>query len=538
MGSVVRSIRIGQFVRVLIVLLLCISHARCISFGFLNYASLIFGNNVVAQASAEDISDSESELLAEGPIDLPVTIAKLESPDASKLDISESFGGSNLIKERALYQTSPRILIIEGLPEAVRNVEDQPIIVGFPYDQIENIVGDDVTVTVADDGSFTISIPTEGDALIASGNGDFVSPFLHITEDPVTGYFTIITTNTNPGVIDTDTQIAVDSDGYYYLNFNDSTNGGKSLVRRNVDGSSVQNIVTGSSISMEGLVVRTSNKAAYSHESSPGIGTLTLQLTSIVQSADEAISSNLVTNEVTPLFSEIVSFDYELAEIDEYDYSDNKIRFFFNDDEDGIILLNRNDPTVIFYNTTSTDQQNIIRTNLYDDIRIAFDIEANFLYAWILDEGLYSLFQTDMANDPSFAWGQREEILEFEEWEDVISMDASNGTLSYSVLNGTEVEWYVYTENGGAILVNDVESGNYENIKVSIDGTVVFACDTSGDVNQFVYFNVGEDTIRSVTGDPDVEVCSEVESSYYVADIFVHFFRDGQHAMININQLQ
>lgn len=536
--NTVTTFRLKFILKLCLMIVFCLFHTRCLSIGFLNLGSLVLGNNIVASATAEGVSDTESELLAEGPIELPVTIAKLESPDASKLEISESFGGANLVDERALYQVAPRILIITGLPEAIRDVEDQPYVVGFPYEQIESVVGEQVTVNVEDDGSFTMTVPTEGDALLASGNGAFVSPFLHITEDPVTGYFTIITTNSAPGVIDTDTQVAVDSDGYYYLNFNDAVTGGQSLVRRNVDGSLVQEIVSGDGIEIDSLVVRTSNKGVYTYQNSETTGSLTLQLTSIVQDASASVSE-LVDDELFQ-FSRIVSFNYELADILNYDSSSNNHRIYINSDEDGVVFLNRSDPSVVYVNTTSTDTLNVIRDGLYDDIRIALDIENNILYAWILDEGLYSLYSTDIANDPSFAWGQRESLMVFQEYEDIVSMDAAHGVLSYSIQNEGQLEWYAYTENEGVFAINDPgdDDGVYENIKVSLDGSAIFACETSGEINQFVYYKLSDGEIRSVTGDPSVEVCTGNESSYYVAEDFVHFYRNGQHAMINIDQLE
>lgn len=527
--------------RLAVVLVLMIFLSQCQMLGFLNFSSILLGGNFIASATADPISEVESDLLAEGPIDLPVTIAKLESPDASKLTITEINGGANLVKEQPLYQGVSRVLRISGLPDAVRDVDEAPVVVGFPYDQVNDILGDQIEVNVEDDGSFSIDVSTGNDALIASGNGaDFISPFLQITEDPVTGYFVIITTNAPAGVVDSSTQMAVDLDGYYYLN-TVNADGSKTLIRRNVDGSLVQEIVSNSTNDIEGLVVRSSFKAAYTFEKSASVGSLTLQLTSIVSSSEN--SPQLVAGADPLNAEEVVAFDYELIEISNYDYSDDKIKFYITDDEDGVVLLDRNDPHVQYINTTSTASVDVIRQDVYDDIWMALDIEGNAMYAWYLNEGLYSLGKANLNTDPAFAWGQRETILEFQNFDDVVSIAAENGTLAYVLQENADNQAYVYTEAGGVVEINDTDSDTdtYSNLRVSHDGQVVFACRTSATRNQLVYHRLGTSGFSDITTDTTYQVCDGSLGSYLVGDTFVHFYRTDstliQHAMVNIDQL-
>lgn len=525
---------------VYLVFLFVLTLSGCGFLNIMNYGSLLLGSNDVGgNAASINLDDTETELVSDGPIDLPVTIAKYDSPDANKISIEE-MGPANSVSSS--YQTTGRRIRITGSEDAIRDLLKTPLVTAFPYDSASNEVGTQTEVAVDSDGSFEIEVESDGDVLIAAEDtNNFISPFLQITQDPVTGYFSIITTNSN--YIVATTQMMADQEDYYYVSLKTS-DPIRTYVRRNVDGSQMQTLLLDSAIVIDALYARSSAKTVYSYESAADEASLVLQLNSIASSSVN--QSQLTTVNSQSVFEQIVSYSYDLGTITPYDYSEDNFKIYISDDEAGVIIVNRSDVSVQYVSTVSGNVSDIVSSGRYDDVDAGYDIANNILYVGILRDGLYSIYQLDLGDgDASLAWGGRVAINEFVIYDGLLSMDAADGVLVYSVQSGDSVQLYSWDETHGVVALNDPETDSsiYTNPKVSLDGDVILACKLAT-TNQFVAFDpIVSGSVSDVTTDSRRTVCDATPGSYFMGENFVHFYRseaDGslpQHAIIKLDQL-
>lgn len=204
------------------------------------------GNN----ASVEAAGEAETEAFDSGPVDLPVTIAKLDTPDVTKLVISaQSLDQSVnlpqsirlLVAKQQYSVTDPTVAYaIVGSAGSVQS----PTIT--PYVYLENATNSTSEFCEVDsDGSFTCAIL--GDLLddlrlYASTTNDTttasMSPPLYISVDELG---TVTVGDTNSAQISAEFSLMTDNTGNYYLVIVNE-NGLSSLFRRNVSGTSLETI--------------------------------------------------------------------------------------------------------------------------------------------------------------------------------------------------------------------------------------------------------------------------------------------------------
>ncbi len=497
----------------------------------LNFSNLLIGGG---NSAVETVSENETDLLSDGPIDLPVTIAKHDSLDADKLDVSEITGGLNVVKSNGQNLTN-RVLRITGEALAVRDVEETPFVVGYSYDPGDGTVAGETLIDVNADGSFEIDVTTDEDVILASMDDlGYASPFVQVTKDSETGFFSIITTNSS-GLV-ANQQISADSDDYYYLTFTDR-NGTNNLIRRNIDGSEMQEIITGIDYAPEALVSPSGNRTAFSYESADGVGTIVLDLISVTAN----LKTKMLTTDASPLFDTVTSYEYDLATISDYDFSDNQFKLIFTADEQGVIVVNRVDVSLTFINTISSNSSVLIEAGEFDDLYVAYDAVGDDLYAWISEDGFYTLYLMPLGDDPELAWQNREALIEFEEFEAIVGFDAANGVVTYvQNTDSTYAAFYWNETDGEQSIVSSTTV--YANTKITPDGATVFACKTTSP-SQLVYHTIGETSgFASLTADSGFATCGDGEGSFAVTDNFVHYYRseaDGdlpQHAMLPLDQ--
>lgn len=197
-----------------------------------------------ATSTAEAAGDAETQLFDSGPVDLPVTIAKLESPDATKIIVStEAITPSqNAPLDSRFSTTDPTVAYtVTGAEGAIHDPDTTP------YVYLENVNNStDEFCEVEDDGSFSCAILgdlSDDLRLYASTTSDTdtaqMSPPLFIRVDSL-GVTTIADTNSTN--ISADFSLHTDSRGNYYLVV--VIDGRSNFYRRNVDGTLLQTIWT------------------------------------------------------------------------------------------------------------------------------------------------------------------------------------------------------------------------------------------------------------------------------------------------------
>lgn len=193
----------------------------------------------------------EASLYESGPIDLPVTIAKLDGIDSSKIVVSvEPVGTQSIsVQNRSRFVDSGVEIIDEcnliytvtGLPTAVADPNDTP------YVLIYNATLDIQSITdVESNGGFEGQICGRLQDKIVLGllNPDQTessAPLIITVDEKSGGNLTIVITDTNSDTIETDFNTLTDQDGNaYYVLIN--ADGTSDFYRRPKDGSQLQTI--------------------------------------------------------------------------------------------------------------------------------------------------------------------------------------------------------------------------------------------------------------------------------------------------------
>lgn len=188
----------------------------------------------------DELDSTESGLYSDGPVDLPVTIAKLDSADSQLLTIEYSDSLSQqLTRESPSHQTAgDGGYVITGDSGAV-NIDQATKIFA-----LNTVTAESIIVDVEDDGSFELQISAEEGQVIALAPmvdaEDLIGIPLFVDEE--NGVDTIALTNAdnlNPNV-----NIEVNVDGYAYFSA-EVADGTYEIYRRNLDGTALETIATG-----------------------------------------------------------------------------------------------------------------------------------------------------------------------------------------------------------------------------------------------------------------------------------------------------
>jgi hypothetical protein len=500
-------------------------------------------------------------LYSDGPVDLPVTIAKLDSPDTQRVTVevgsSSSFAISSnfLVSGSPLYAGSGLAMRITGSSGAV-DIEQTPNLIAYVVDTVGVDLSSQTVVNASSDGSFEIVMPFDDDYEILfaglSEDESFASPFLRVIQQKVANQvppntyrenYVLVTTNSN--VISSAQSLMSDSSGYYYLSL-DTNATTHSFLRRNIDGSQSEFIIENDSEIVDHVAAYSEQKIAYVNDS----GQLRLVLPSTTSS-----SLSLTTGGAEPLHSEIVSYSKTLTTLTSYTPDATKIAM--NNNEDAVVVSQTDPsyPAVSYVRTVSGSVVPIIRSTWYDEIKTAFSVGASKLYAFVLFEGNYYFYSANLASSVTTAWSNRTTLDDTIDFTAIHSLDASeNGVVAIDVDNNLGQRTLEYwTQGTGFTAISDSTSDSHEyvNPKVTADGAYIIACQLgiNGNPNQFVYHQPGVDAFsefHAITNTSDKSVCDESEGSYFISphNNFLHFYRtetDGtlpQHAVINLDQLE
>lgn len=520
----------------------------------LNYSGLIFNLNISGSGAVavEEVSDSESELYSDGPVDLPVTIAKLDAPDVQKVSVEVGSGTSFSVRPGDLVDGAPlgadegAVMVITGSAGAV-DIDQTPNLLAYIVDAAGIALDSQTVVDAQADGSFQISIPI-GDpnrkVTFAGVTSDLIysSSFLtvapqSVVEDGVERKnYVIVTTNTN--VLNAAQTVMSDGSGYYYLGL--QRNGSNTFLRRNLDGTQAQIIEEESDASVDIVMAQTEQKIAYT----TGDGLLKVSIPSSIPLS--------LAGKAAPLDDTVTSLTKILATLSPYDPSTTKIMVVASEDA---VILSQYGATlgVDYIRTTSGSNTPIIRSTPYDDAKVALSVGQDVLYAFVLYEGEYLFYQVDLSGSISTAWSDKTLLAEVPGVAEVLSVEASDDgdVVADVVLTDGDREILYWNETSGLVAINDptTDVAVYANPKINHDGDVIMVCKL-GDAltgNQFYSFRPGVDAagvLHQVTSETSFSVCDETIGSAYVdPNQFLHFYRSGvdgsgpQHALINLNLL-
>jgi hypothetical protein len=208
--------------------------------GMLTFSNLLGVNTLggAATIAAEDLNVSEVELFDSGPVDIPVSIAKLDSPDTTLIEVliaDNSVGDASpfLVRVRTLEVDTSYTFTFTGLTGAVADP------VTTPYILLSNTQTGLYSVgNVSATGTFVVSLDgeTEQDFILtAMTTSDLTtaqaSPVLIYSAD-AQGAISITTTNSSDLTLST---IVVDNVGNtYFSNLTDA--GTYNFWRRNING--------------------------------------------------------------------------------------------------------------------------------------------------------------------------------------------------------------------------------------------------------------------------------------------------------------
>jgi len=277
------------------------------------------GGGGLANIAGGGSDSTTTDLYESGPVEIPVTIAKLDAPDSSKIivavepigdlaispDITPNPDGVEIIDDCTLIYT------VTGLAGAISDDD-------ATHAYILNYTLDVYLITaVASDGSFEgqicgryqdqVVVTALDSSSLAAANSS--SPLIITVDENDDNQITVIITDTNAGEIKTNFNVLTDSSGnaYYVIVNDDDTS---DFYRRNVDGRALEIIWQGESDIPTALGSYSDSLVIYFNQN----GTLK-QVT--IPDSSASISNSFLTGKGTPqltLFSTISSVgDYDIG---------------------------------------------------------------------------------------------------------------------------------------------------------------------------------------------------------------------------------
>lgn len=477
-------------------------------------------------ASISELDENETRLLGDGPVDSPITIAKLDSPDIKKITITVIDAAEGI----------DRHFILTGNAGAIHEDQTTKLILFAVNSELTVDADSRVTATVAEDGSFAAEIEANEDVMIAGLTEDetAMSPFLILKQDTVTGHIVTITTNSN--TLDSTGQISADESGNYYLTLTTS-DGTQVFVRRNLDGTETQVIGSGITDPVNRMSTPTQSAVATLTDA----GELGIILPS---SPSSSLQDKIRHLEIVSLTSTLDSG---------YDTAQSKIEL--TTDNSGVLVSEAGENSRINYVRAQSGLViPVITSGHYDDVKMDLSPDSSDLFVFYLHEGAYVLTRSDV-NSTSIRnnWANRETLLEIIRDEIQTLESSDSGTVVFSASNNDTLELYYFNATDGLIAINDTDSdtATYTNPIISTDGGVIFACkmgdESASESNQIVYHRPGTDaagTLNPLTTFDDFSACDDTPGSLFLdSDGFLHIYlknSDGslpQHALIDTNAL-
>lgn len=504
----------------------------CLPFLVFNYGNFFF--SPISTAVIEDLSEVETDLMDSGPVDLPVTIAKLDSPDTDLISVeveeitaTPSLNGFEL--EKNLQQTTGTTykVTLTGQAKAIRDAKLTPFVISWVMKDNQLDLGSELRTIVASDGAFSLAhtltdLDTQ-EVIFSAMAHDLVRGSSPVAMAPSHGTFRkkndfFAATLTNSNFIDTSTNVTADNTGAYFVALDKE--GSFSLVRRALNGGPPQKIVENASEAID--LVKSYDPEYVVYITSGG---------KVVLSAPSQPASSvsaLVTNTPhDPLYSEVSAVEEVLTTLEDYDTSTTQLHV----GPENIAITQGGDvQRLLVIGLTSGQPVELIKDGLFEDINIArMRGESETYFIFTKDDDGWDLSEVDLSGSVGLAWKQRTEHLSDLIFDDVSNLTASNeGTIAFAAQTGSNSEIYYWNETEGLVEFYDESEDAvvYRNPKIHPDGGLIVVCELDDTGNQLVSYNIDAAAFDAITGKKGFDHCQSEGQSTFVGQNFVHFNRE------------
>ncbi len=495
--------KIFYSLRLLIVVILSLAMNAC---GVLTFSNLL-GTNTLgsgATSSAEALDAFETELFDSGTIDIPVSISRLDTPDATLIEVTISDispdESSSLFATRArpleaLVEDTEYTFTFKGGSGAVPDS-------ATPYVLVSNTqTGDQQVVSVGTTGDFLASLngKSEQDFILTAMT---TSDILTATASPVLviranaqGAISISTTNTGPTApLISNTTIVV-SQGVTYFS-NRAADGTINFWLRNLNGAQPTLLLSGLVYPIRLVSVFADNSAIFLNDNgafimASNIGTPSVSVHTLrgpletTATADDLFSSMVLLDQFdfTPQDNND-TLPYSLITVPEQ--GTFIVKQFMNGAEVGI----GNGAGIVDFIDTDGLRTVVIPSaetpgavEFYDDVYADFDSETNLLMVAIseVNSNIYNAYSVDVSENSypiSEAWAHK--TLLVSNIANVRGMGANANLMIYSTNTSPTQKELRLVRNGGVpemILQYDQTNNPYTDIvKISPDGLFAVSC--------------------------------------------------------------
>jgi len=528
-----------------------------------NYLDFVIPSTVGGASSVEELNAQEIELFSDGPVDIPVSIAKLDAPNIDKVSVSAEILGAqepllpllstdDTAQDEATLPTAAvsaetLSLTVTGAEGCVSDVIATPYIIAYLMVDYVVDLDSETIVNVNADGSFVFSmnVPSQEQVIYAAMTSNReTSPFTSIIADLAIieqsgGGFIFVDTNSTR--LHIDQPMVADPSGYFYMTL--ASDDGEYFLRRNIDGSSVQFLISAST--EVALLIAPSNETQLSYINNLG------EIYLMDPGTESAASLSL---EKDPLQTSTAASTTLIKTIPDFEPTDGATLFMTVDGQGIVYGQNGDDSKVLYMLISSHEITDLIPPGLFNDIVVRYAPSENSLYVFGKTQGKYNLYRLNLSGPIDRAWPDRETLETGLNINKVLNMDISdaNTVVSETITNG--INRIMYRPAGSAILQlvhanTDPEALiQTHNPKLTTDGEFLIACEVhkDGTGSQLVYKSTQalSDEFRPLTSDPDFSACAFNAGSFFLdKNNYLHFYRTAldrslaQHAMMNMATL-
>jgi hypothetical protein len=476
------------------------------SCGLLTFSSFL-GSNVInngaTSSSAEDLSESETGLFADGPVDIPVSIAKLDSPDSSLIEVSitditpDESAPLHLTRLRMLTADTEYLFTFTGLAGAVADISATPFIL------LSNTqTGESIIVAVTSTGAFSAALngATEQDFILTALTASNLtqakaSPVLIFKADEQ-GAVLVKTTNSND--LHSDSTIVVDNLGNTYFS-NRDIDGTYNFWRRNLNGAQPDLLLSGLVSPIRLVTVYDTISAVYLDEA----GNLILASTGTADGNPLVLRRDLFANSdgISDVMGRVISLNqFDLNTFGE-DFSDNNdglpysliaipnkgfliAKRFANGADDGI---DNQSGILEFYDTEGQPITiiPIVENGVtYDDVHVSYDTAEQSLIIAVsqVNQPFYTLYSMGLQGNtvPSAAGWQNRNLI-MNGLNNVLSLAANGRRIIYTKMNPQtqRKEFQVIVDGGVGYRIDDFDQQDdpYSDLlQISPDGEYAVMC--------------------------------------------------------------
>lgn len=527
------------------------------------------GNSAVSEG--EELSTSEAQYFDEGPVDMPVTLAKLDTPDIGSIDVTFTPSDGSSLNDLVRYATDADAADTEQVT-GVYTINCRACVadvLSTPKFFIYNTTTDqEMVVDLDTDGSGEGKIDgSTEDTLILAGMSfleDQISIPAFVAIDS-NGLMTFTLTNSN--FVFSDQNVMTDTQGNYYLSIANTNNNGNltgtyDLIRRNLDGSQVQTLLSATTDEVHVIVTASGDTVTYMNQ----FGQIKMLVVDPIAASVAALTRGQPatldgTND--SLVADTIILDdngaQQLGRMPDELTEFKPINLLMNGEDLILKSQRRNHQTgeiiaFLGYVKTATLGYTPLLTPQQVSGVTAVDVgEKDRLYVFVVpleNQGIQRLYKLDISEaNRQNAWAKAQILVD--NWNiPVEALDVSDeGVIVFSGTNAYgEFQVYTLTSKGvRQINRTSIDSGRYVSARISKFGEFIIMCRKGppGEkvASQFVFFRPDLDRtgeIHAFTHYSDESSCSDGKGSYYIdSDYLIHYYRSNldsgapQHAIID-----